>query len=54
MLKITRLAKNFSLLLIAEDAEIGSGGDNYEDKMVKRQLSKNLNKVINYLITNAR
>ena len=54
MLRTTRSAKNSSLLLMAEDAEIGSGGDDCEDKTVKRLPSKNFHRATGYLTPDAR
>ena len=51
MLKTTWLAKNLSLL-ITKNIEISSSGSDCKDKTVKRSLSKNLNRAINYLIFN--
>ena len=54
MLKTTRLAKNSSLLLMAENAEIDSGGDDCKNKMVERSPSKNLNEAMDYPTPDAR
>ena len=53
MLKTTWLAKKL-LLSIVENAEIGSGGGDHKDKIVKSLLFKNLNKTTDYLILNAK
>ena len=39
---------------MAENAEVGNGSDNHEDKTVEKLLSKNLNGAMDYLISNAR
>ena len=55
MLKTTRLAKNSSLS-IAEDAEVGSIGGDYEDETVERSplTSKNSNGATGYLTSDAK
>ena len=51
----TQLAKNSSLLVdMAEDAEIGVGGGDREDKTAGRLTSKNSNGATSYLIPDAR
>ena len=54
MLKITLLAKNLFLLLMAKDAKSDSDNDDYKNKTVKRLPFKNLNRVIDYLTPNAK
>ena len=51
---IIQLAKNLLLVLVAENAKIGSGNSDNKDQIVKKLLSKNLNKSISYLIPNAK
>ena len=53
MLKTIWSADNL-LLLMAEDIKIGSSAGNYKDKTIKRLLSKNLDKVTEYLIPEIR
>ena len=47
-------AKNLTFFTIAKDVEIGSGSGNYKDETVKKLLSKNLNKALDYLTGNTR
>ena len=54
MLKTTRLAKNLSLLLMVEDAEVDSKSGDCEDETAKWSLSKNSNGAMGYLTPNAR
>ena len=54
MLKITRLAKNLSLSLMAEEVEFGSRKSDCKNKTVERLLFKNLNRAMGYLISDAR
>ena len=50
----TQSTENLSQINVAEDAEVGGdGGGNYEERMIKRSLSKNLNGA-GYLTPNAK
>ena len=56
---VTRLivlhqSANILSFLIAKDAEVGSDGDNCENKIVKKLLSKNLNKGTSYSTSNVK
>ena len=53
MLKINWSAKHL-LFSIAEDGKSGSGSGSYKDDIVKKSLSKNLNRAIGYLTPNAK
>ena len=54
MLKTSRSIKNLVLSSIAENAKVGSGNGDCEDEMVKKSLSKNLNRATDYLTLDAR
>ena len=57
MLQTTKLSKNFLFLInVAERNKVNiiGGGGNCENKIIKKSLFKNLNKVAEYLIFEAR
>ena len=52
---VTKSSKNLLLSIdVAEIDEVGGGGSDRQDKMVKRSPSKNSNKAMGYLTPNAR
>ena len=51
---ITQSAKNLTFSLIVENTEVGDNNSDCEDKIVIRSLSKNLDRVISYLIFNTK